>query len=58
MPGIHSVTYSSDVDRITLTHEAYGREGFAEGAVVAAEYIAGRQGVFTMNDLLNHFLEK
>ena len=58
VPGIHSVTYSSDVDRITLTHEAYGREGFAEGAVVAAEYIAGRQGVFTMNDLLNHFLEK
>ena len=58
VPGIHSVTYSSDVDRITLTHEAYGREGFAEGAVIAAEYIAGRQGVFTMNDLLNHFLEK
>lgn len=58
VPGIHSVSYASAVDRITLTHEAFGREGFAEGAVVAAEYIAGKQGVFSMSDLLTHFLSK
>lgn len=55
--GIHQVTYRSGVDAITLRHEAFSREGFALGAVMAAEYLAGRQGVYTMQDLLNHFLE-
>ncbi len=53
IPGTHSVSYSSPVDTITLTHEAKGRQGFALGAVLAAEFIAGKSGVFSMDDLLN-----
>lgn len=52
VPGIHSVTYRSAVDQITLTHEAYGRDGFALGAVIAAEYAATHTGVHTMADIL------
>ena len=52
VPGIHSVIYESDVDTITLTHSAKSRAGFALGAVVAAEFMAGRNGVYTMTDLL------
>lgn len=53
VPGTHTVNYSSDVDRISLTHTAHNREGFGLGAVVAAEWILGKTGVFTMNDVLN-----
>ena len=53
VPGTHTVNYSSEVDRISLTHTAHNREGFGLGAVVAAEWILGKTGVFTMNDLLN-----
>lgn len=42
--GQHSVTYRSDIDRITLTHEAYNRRGFALGAVLAAEWLPGKSG--------------
>lgn len=56
VPGIHTVTYSSAVDTIELRHEALGRQGFAEGAVVASEFLAGRVGYYTMDDLLAHFL--
>jgi len=52
VPGIHAVEWYSDIDRISLRHEAMGRKGFALGAVLAAEYIAVRKGVFTMNDVL------
>jgi 4-hydroxy-tetrahydrodipicolinate reductase len=52
VPGIHSVEWNSDIDRISLRHEALGRKGFALGAILAAEYIAVRKGVFTMNDVL------
>jgi 4-hydroxy-tetrahydrodipicolinate reductase len=52
VPGTHSVTYVSDVDAIEITHEAYNRKGFALGAVVAAEWVQNRKGVFTMKDLL------
>lgn len=52
VPGTHTVRLDSAVDRIELTHIAKGREGFAEGALVAAEYVAGRSGVFTMDDLI------
>lgn len=52
VPGIHTVLYTSEVDTITLSHEAKGREGFALGAVLAAEYSACHSGVLTMNDLL------
>ena len=52
VPGIHTVEWNSDIDSISLRHEAFGRKGFALGAVLAAEYIAVRKGVFTMNDVL------
>ncbi len=52
IPGTHIVTYDSDVDCIEIKHVAKGRRGLAYGAVLAAEYIMGKQGVFTMNDLL------
>jgi 4-hydroxy-tetrahydrodipicolinate reductase len=52
VPGKHSVTWSGPDDRITLTHEAFGRTGFATGAVIAAEWIKDRSGLFTMDDAL------
>ena len=52
VPGIHTVTYESDIDTLTFTHSAKSRRGFAYGAVLAAEFICGKQGVFTMDDLL------
>lgn len=51
-PGTHTVEYRSGVDRIEITHEAFSRKGFATGAVLAAEFIAGKKGVYTMSDLL------
>lgn len=54
--GTHEVSFTSSVDRITLIHEAFSREGFARGAVIAAEWLQNRKGVFTMRDLLNHSL--
>ncbi len=53
--GIHSVTARSSADRITLTHEAFSREGLAQGALAAAEFLIGKHGVFTMENL---FLSK
>ena len=50
--GIHSVTASSPADRITLTHEAFNRQGFALGALAAAAFLIGKKGVFGMEDLL------
>ncbi|MDO4497012.1 MAG: 4-hydroxy-tetrahydrodipicolinate reductase [Bacteroidales bacterium] len=53
VPGIHTVTYESEVDTITMTHSAKSRRGFALGAVVAAEWMAdGKKGVYTMTDLM------
>ncbi|WP_454981190.1 4-hydroxy-tetrahydrodipicolinate reductase [Capnocytophaga haemolytica] len=50
--GIHSITYRSEVDTIEIKHSAHSRKGFAIGAVMAAEWIAGKKGIFTMNDVL------
>jgi 4-hydroxy-tetrahydrodipicolinate reductase len=52
VPGKHSITWTSPEDRITITHDAFGRMGFATGAVVAAEWLQGRKGLFTMDDVL------
>lgn len=52
VPGTHTIKASSLIDTITLTHEAHNREGFALGAILAAEFLHGKQGVFTMNDVL------
>lgn len=51
--GTHIVTYASEVDKIELGHIAHTRAGFAEGAVMAAEWLLGRQGVYGMKDMLN-----
>jgi 4-hydroxy-tetrahydrodipicolinate reductase len=52
-PGTHTTEYTSQVDDITIQHTAHNREGFAEGAIIAAEWIIGKTGVFTMRDVLN-----
>ncbi|HUH48108.1 MAG TPA: dihydrodipicolinate reductase C-terminal domain-containing protein, partial [Arenibacter sp.] len=52
-PGTHTVSYGSEVDSVQIIHTAYNREGFALGAVIAAEWIIGKTGVFTMKDVLN-----
>ncbi|WP_055445395.1 4-hydroxy-tetrahydrodipicolinate reductase [Lacinutrix himadriensis] len=53
VPGTHTISYKSDVDTIDITHTAHNRQGFALGAVVAAEWLYGKTGVFTMKDVLN-----
>ena len=52
VPGTHVVTYNSTVDSIEIKHTAHSRQGFALGAVLAAEFLAGKKGLFGMNDLL------
>ncbi len=52
VPGTHKVTYASPEDTIEIIHLAHSREGFARGAVAAAEWLPGKQGVFGMEDLL------
>ncbi|HEY2720388.1 MAG TPA: 4-hydroxy-tetrahydrodipicolinate reductase [Chitinophagaceae bacterium] len=52
-PGIHKVKYSSSIDDIEIIHTAHSRQGFALGAVLAAEYIKDRKGIFNMKDVLN-----
>lgn len=51
-PGTHHVIYSSDIDDIEIIHTAHNRKGFAMGAVLAAEFLAGKKGVHTMSDVL------
>lgn len=53
VPGTHIINYKSTIDTITLSHQAHSREGFALGAIIAAEWLAGKQGVFTMQDVLS-----
>ena len=53
VPGTHTVTYESTVDSITIKHIAHNRDGFALGAVIAAEWLKDKKGVFTMKDVLN-----
>lgn len=52
VPGTHTVKYTSSVDEIEIKHTAKSRDGFALGAVIAAEWLAGKKGVFTMKDVL------
>lgn len=52
VPGTHEVNYFSDIDEIEITHRAKSRAGFASGAVMAAEWLPGRKGVFNMKDML------
>jgi len=52
VPGTHKIVYSSDVDNIEIKHTAHSREGFALGAVIAAEWLCNKKGIFTMKDVL------
>ncbi len=52
VPGTHTVTYNSEIDAIEIKHTAHSREGFALGAVIAAEWLAGKKGVYSMKDVL------
>lgn len=58
VPGIHTVRYESDADRIVITHDAKSRRGFALGAVMAAEYAAEHSGLLGMDDLFKDLLNK
>ena len=51
--GRTTITYGSDVDEISIEHKAHSRQGFALGAVIAAEWLRGKEGIFSMNDVLN-----
>jgi len=53
VPGTHIVTYESEVDSIKIEHVAHSRKGFALGAVIAAEFLAGKTGFYSMKDVLN-----
>ena len=53
IPGTHSICYHSKIDQISIEHKAHSREGFALGAVIAAEWLIGKEGIFSMNDVLN-----
>lgn len=53
VPGTHIIDYNSEVDKISIEHVAHSRNGFALGAVIAAEWLLDKTGVYTMNDVLN-----
>ena len=53
VPGTHTVNYTSEVDTLEIKHTAHNREGFALGAIIAAEWIVGKKGVFSMKDVLS-----
>ncbi|MEX2467541.1 MAG: 4-hydroxy-tetrahydrodipicolinate reductase [Gemmatimonadota bacterium] len=57
IPGTHTVGFEGAHDRIELTHEARGRDGFAAGAVRAAEWIGGKTGTFTFTEVMDHILD-
>lgn len=52
VPGTHTVTWDSEIDSISIRHEAKSRKGFALGAVIAAEFIHSKKGIFTMKDVM------
>jgi 4-hydroxy-tetrahydrodipicolinate reductase len=52
VPGTHKIVYQSDIDSIEITHTAHNRIGFATGAVMAAKFLKGKTGIYTMQDVL------
>lgn len=52
-PGTHTIYYKSEIDEISINHTAHSRSGFAMGAVLAAEFLVGKKGIFTMDDVLH-----
>lgn len=57
VPGLHSVSWTSPVDTITITHDAHSRDGFALGAVMAAEWLANKQGYHTIDQFIDELIE-
>lgn len=53
VPGTHTIRYESDVDAITIEHEAFSREGLALGVIVASEWMKGKKGFHTMDEIMN-----
>ena len=53
VPGTHTITYNSEIDTIDIKHTAHNRQGFALGAVIAAEWLVGKEGIYSMKDVLN-----
>lgn len=53
VPGTHQVSYSSEIDSIEISHTAHSRQGFAQGAVLAAEWMVGKTGIYGMDDMLD-----
>lgn len=53
VPGTHVVTYSSEIDTIEIKHTAHNRRGFALGSIIAAEWLLGKKGVYTMQDVIS-----
>lgn len=56
IPGTHTIHFDSPADTLTFTHEARNRQGFADGALLAAEWLLPRQGFFTIEDMMQDFL--
>lgn len=54
VPGTHDVTYSSEIDTLEIKHTAHSRKGFALGAVLAAEWVQNKKGIFTMQDVIKN----
>jgi 4-hydroxy-tetrahydrodipicolinate reductase len=52
IPGTHTVQYNSEIDSLEIKHTAHNRKGFALGAVIAAEWILNKKGVFNMSDVI------
>jgi 4-hydroxy-tetrahydrodipicolinate reductase len=52
-PGTHKVIYKNAIDQITMEHQAHSREGFASGALMAAQWVVGKTGIFSMKDVLH-----
>ncbi len=52
--GVHKIKYSSNIDTISIKHDAHNRKGFAEGALIAAKFIKNKKGIFTMKDVINN----
>lgn len=57
VPGTHTVSYKSDIDSIEIKHTAHSRQGFAKGAVIAAEWLKGKEGIYRMQDVLAEILK-
>ena len=54
VPETHTITYTSQINEIIITHQAFNRTGFASGALKAAEWLVDKKGIFTMKDLLGY----